>query len=360
MKNRRKGFTLIELLVVIAIIAVLISLLLPAVQSAREAARRAQCVNNLKQLGLALHNYESTNGCFPPGNAQSGIGTGKAVKGTNWSIFGRIAPFMEQANVFNIANFMITNSDVQNTTVCRLPVASFSCPSETGQVLYTNPGGEIFAGANYAFNMGTWYVWGGYGTGSVNTTIALKNAGVFGINQATRLQQFNDGMSNTVMASEGKLNQAQWRCNLNGGIAEGGSIGGVTLDRNAVVPLPQAIQAGAGLACPTATTKDPGHSRWANGNVYYTGFTFALPPNSKIMALDAATGRQRDFDLITQDENDGAPTYAAATARSYHPGGVNSLLADGSVKFMKDSVNATTWRALGTIAGGEVISADSY
>ncbi len=358
--NRRKGFTLIELLVVIAIIAVLISLLLPAVQSAREAARRAQCINNLKQLGLALHNYESTNGCFPPANSHSGIGTGPAVRGTNWSIYGRIAPFMEQGNVFNISNFMIANSDPQNTTVCRLPLAAFSCPSEATPVVTTNSKGEIFAGANYAFNMGSWFVWGGYGTGSTNANLATRNGGVFGVNQVSTLQQFSDGTSNTIVGSEGKLAQAQFRCNTVGGLPENATFGSVTLNRTMAPPDGNLIIGSAALACPSSTTKDPGHSRWANGNVYYTGFTFALPPNTKVMALDPATSRQRDFDLITQDENDGAPTYAAATARSYHPGGVNAMLADGSVKFIKNSVNLITWRALGTLNGGEVISADSY
>jgi prepilin-type N-terminal cleavage/methylation domain-containing protein/prepilin-type processing-associated H-X9-DG protein len=331
-KVRRDGMTLIEILVVVAIISVLIALLLPAVQSAREAARRAQCVNNLKQVGLALANYESTHSSFPLSNALSGVGQGPAIVENGWSALARIAPYLEQTNVYNLVNFNIKYSNIQNSTVIGLKIAAFNCPTEKDPT----PANPVYGISNYAVNVGDWYVWGGYAPGSVNATPAMRNRGVFGINYSLAVSNFTDGTSNTITMSEGQNKKFTYRCGTNSG----------SWPMTPVAPSRDTLLIIAKSSC--TKIKDPGHSRWANGNCYYGGLTFGLTPNTD------------SPNLVTQDENDGSPTFAILTAGSYHPGGVNSLFADGSVKFMKNTVGLETWRALGTPNGGEVISADSY
>jgi prepilin-type N-terminal cleavage/methylation domain-containing protein/prepilin-type processing-associated H-X9-DG protein len=334
-KSRRgAGFTLIELLVVIAIIGVLIALLLPAVQSAREAARRMQCTNNLKQLGLGMHNYESANGMFPIGNANYGVGTGAALIELGWSVPARMFPYMEQAAAFNVANFGIKYSNAQNTTVIGLNVSFLMCPSETNTQKF-NP---TYGLGNYGWNQGTWFVWGGYNS-------AVKNDGMFGVNFGRRISEIPDGTSATIAASESKTWGASLRnCTLSGMSPT------VFPTREEIL---QIISSGYSTCNPN---RDPWGTRWSNGAAYYSGLTFALPPNTK----STAGPNQVIYNLISIDENEGAPTYAAVTARSFHPSGVNALFSDGSVRFIKDSIDWRVWRAMGTVAGGEVVSADQF
>jgi prepilin-type N-terminal cleavage/methylation domain-containing protein/prepilin-type processing-associated H-X9-DG protein len=371
---KRHGFTLIELLVVIAIIAVLIALLLPAVQAAREAARRAQCTNNEKQIGLALHNYESANSTFPPTTILVPAATGAPATWafqSSWSAFARSAPFLEQGGFYNAINFSLTYSAAQNTTVSNTPLAFLFCPSDPGSHIDdTTLGNTLVATTSYGTCDGDWYVWS-VNWGSSNS-VGPMNKSLFGPNYARTAAMVIDGLSNTLMASEGYIGHAQMRsCLTTPSVPSDASVG-TWSPTNVPAPGPNSTNALAALikSCSTASSSvkaggPVGHSRWCNGGVYYSGFTTAMPPNMQVKTISRATGtpitgQNLPMDWDSVDENDGGPTYMSLCASSYHPGGVNALFADGSVRFVKSSISPVTWRGLGSIAGGEVISADAY
>lgn len=372
--SRRKGFTLIELLVVIAIIAVLISLLLPAVQSAREAARRAQCVNNLKQMALAMHNYESALGAFPMQTilipAPTG-GVGTWAYESSWSAFARATPYMEQASFYASINFDMTYSARSNTTVANMPLSFLNCPSDpASKIDDASMGGTLYATTSYGVANGDWYVhstnWG------ATNSVGPMNRSMFGPNYSRTIAMIADGTSNTMMMSEGLAGHAQYRsCLTNGSVPSAAGVGQFSPNN---VPAPGTasaaalaeLVAGCRQAAGRVKAGGPiGHTRWCNGGVYYSGFTTAMTPNHNVKAVSKANGFTNGGQLVrvdydSVDENDGGPTYMSLAATSRHPGGVNVAFADGSVKFIKDTVNPGTWRALGTMNGGEVISADSY
>ena len=343
-RTPRRGFTLIELLVVVAIIGVLIALLLPAVQAAREAARRIQCTNNLKQLGLAIHNYESTAGALPPPFVQTG--SGSTVTWSNgWSVHGRILPFMEQNSVYNAINFNLRYSTLDNVTIPGTVISGFLCPSETQSQPKQGTNGQ-FAVNNYGWNRGDWYVWGGFGN-------AVPNRAPFDVNTSRRFSDFADGLSNTMIAAEVKTYQASLgNCSSSGtGLA---NIAGPT-----AIPAPNAdpytVAPEYNSGCSLGTTS---HTEWVDGAVNETGFTTAWTPNKTITRQGGTPGQA--LDLVGIRESKGGPTYAAVISRSHHAGGVNVLLGDGSVRFVKDSIDGLTWRGLGTIAGGEIIGGDAF
>ena len=178
----RRAFTLIELLVVIAIIAVLIALLLPAVQSAREAARRMQCVNNLKQLGLATHNYESTNACLPPQMVISFTAANAVAWKSTWGASSRIVPYLELGALYNAINYTNKVSDPTNATAVGVQIKTFLCPSEIHQQAYTSTNAttgvvSTYGLSNYAWSAGTWYTFGG-------ATLNTPSQGAIGTNLA--------------------------------------------------------------------------------------------------------------------------------------------------------------------------------
>jgi prepilin-type N-terminal cleavage/methylation domain-containing protein/prepilin-type processing-associated H-X9-DG protein len=350
---RRGGFTLIELLAVIAIIAVLIALLLPAVQAAREAARRIQCVNNLKQLGLGIHNYESSNGVLPPQEVLTFTSAGAVLWKSQWGVSSRITPFLELGALYNAINFTNKVSDRSNATAVATQLNVFICPSEVNPQAFvtTSTAGvtTTYGVSNYGWCEGTWFTFGG-------TSVNTSNPAAFGSNASRRFASITDGLSNTMLSSEVKTYTVSYHdC---GAVPPPAPTGPSAYPDVATVlaSIAAAPTSGCKAATGPSTVLGGGHTRWCNGNSFYDGFTTALPPNT----LSPAGSPALDSDMSSEDEDDGGPTYAAITSRSFHPGGVNALFADGSVHSIKNSVNVQTWRALGTVGGGEVLSADSY
>ena len=338
----KRGFTLIELLVVISIIAVLISLLLPAVQSAREAARRAKCNNNLKQLGLAIHNYEGVVGTLPPALVLKGQGT--TVTWTNgYGAYARILPFSEQGALFNAINFDLDMQTPPNTTAASVVINFLVCPSEVKPTARPLPDGTQYGIATYGFLEGDWYVWGGFNS-------SQKNRSAFGSNMSRTWAEFSDGLSNTMLMSEGKSFMTYYRdCPTLSRVNDPNNIPAPDADPYTIVP--------EYLGGCTVKVEE-GRTQWFESGVHHNGITTAWPPNKKIRG--GPNKIYADLDINSSREKLGKPSFAAVTARSYHPGGVYALMGDGSVKFVKDSINGYIWRALGSVAGGEVVSAESY
>jgi prepilin-type N-terminal cleavage/methylation domain-containing protein/prepilin-type processing-associated H-X9-DG protein len=359
-KVSRGGFTLIELLVVIAIIAILIALLLPAVQAAREAARRSQCINNMKQIGLASHNYESANGTFQPSNIMQEGSYPTVAWTNNWSALAKALPYSEGGSAYNAMNFTVKDSQPQNTTICALQISLFTCPTDPNARAF-NDGGTVFGSTNYGPNDGDWYIfsWSDTPSSQIKSGAGMASRGAFAVNRARTLAEFIDGTSNTILFGEVKSFQPRIKC--------GSLFSSVASPDASNFPGPTAALPSQYASC--GVPDDKFHSRWSNGGVYHDGFSTAWPPN-KVTSTNVPAGTVFTFrgtvsgpvdtDMISANENDGGPTYAAFTSRSYHAGGVNTLFADGSVKFVKSGVAGTVWRGLGTVGGGEVVSSDSY
>jgi len=326
--HRRRGFTLIELLVVIAIIAVLISLLLPAVQSAREAARRAQCVNNLKQMGLALHNYESNAKVFPMACALK-IG----MIDETFSAHARILVYIEQGNLSNQINYSINWS--MQTTVAETKIPGFLCPSEINTNQYLT-GTIRHYPTSYGALGGSWLMW--------DPNANKVGDGMFLVNKCVAPAEVVDGLANTVAFSEVKTQSPVLR--------DGGNPSAADVPPPAT---PAQVVAYGGNFDPSF-----GFSQWVNGLYIHTGISTLFPPNTVVGYQINGKTWDVGFTSSRLGVTTNGRTYTAFTARSYHPGGVNALMMDGSVRFMKNSVNRDVWRGLGTRNGGEVISADAY
>jgi prepilin-type N-terminal cleavage/methylation domain-containing protein len=333
MFSRRRAFTLIELLVVIAIIAILIALLLPAVQQAREAARRTQCRNNLKQIGLALHNYLDAHSVFPPSYCVvPGVTT---TVGGQWSVFARILPYMEQSNLQNLINWNVAYSTQLNVATTRVP--SYLCPSEPNDVIRVNPSTGVPRDypSNFKINFGTWKIY--------DPTNGSGGDGAFFPNSKMRPANFTDGMSNTLCASEAKAYTPYVR--------------NTTVDLGSVVPTDPSFAAafvGDGCCIGPSLQLNTGHTEWADGLCQQSGFTTTFTPNTKIPYV--VSGATYDIDIVSWREGTHATRvqYGAMPARSYHEGIVMALLMDGSARAVSENIDRQVWQYLGTRAGGEV------
>jgi prepilin-type N-terminal cleavage/methylation domain-containing protein/prepilin-type processing-associated H-X9-DG protein len=363
---RRPAFTLIELLVVIAIIAVLIALLLPAVQAAREAARRAQCTNNLKQIGLALFNYESSNGAFPSSGESSNYTPSPPVTqfiDGGWGTLARVLPFLEGTNSFNALNFNLYEYNDAlgiNLTGSTAVVNSFICPSSTRSPdggkdgVDPNDGGisAVTNGYGYTDYGATNYVdidpLGGmtYAASFPATPFRNKFARANGLlhQGKTRIAEVTDGTSNTIMFGEDAGRDPRYVSQYIQDVYNGN---GISTTQYLAANNPNDPGPAGGEALPRCVW------RWADPD---SSFGVSGTPNNKYRPDHEATSWLTAGPFVAQGTNAGNNEELF----SFHPGGVNVLLGDGSVRFLKDSINPVTLRGLISLNGGEVISADAY
>ncbi len=382
-KSSSPGFTLIELLVVIAIIAVLIALLLPAVQAAREAARRISCVNNLKQMGLALHNYISANDTFPPGGFPVLLPEyGLYTNAGDFSVHVRLLPFLEQQTLYNAANFNVPGfnssvGDLVNHTLHGTKLTMFLCPSDPpptwnieGTLIQIEdlpaPGNTYFASLGSSLEFDASYTGGPpngvfayQGATPVTIYTIVPNASSF---KPPTLASVTDGTSNTVAFGE-------WKTGT-------GNLNTVTIPQDIIILMGAGFPAGITRGTPTmqmpggglfiqdffntcsALASNPANrfgktatvgEDWISNIVCYTLGNLVATPN--------ASWPNCIVDYTSTGTLNSPGSYGLS---SFHAGGANVALCDGSVRFIKNNISPATLWALGSRAQGEVISSDSY
>jgi prepilin-type N-terminal cleavage/methylation domain-containing protein/prepilin-type processing-associated H-X9-DG protein len=336
--KRRVGFTLVELLVVIAIIGVLVALLLPAVQAAREAGRRMQCNNNMRQWAIGCHNYHDTFLAFPQGRLDPAVG------GYRWSMQASVLPYIEQGNLFQKIDYTAAAS-INDPQITNAKIKICYCPSDTDKMTNASDAGNAVGHGRTNYRAS-----GGSDTGWILSGSAINiaaspeyNNGLFVTNRVIKMSDVTDGTSNTALLSETVLGDG---------------------DQNKVSPLGDYFEIPYGPAdptpadrlqvynacvalVPTASTPQWSYSGryWYVGNYAVSRYNHIMPPNGKSCACSGAGA------LNVRMNYKGTAT----TASSRHPNGVNVALTDGSVRFVTSSIKIDTWWALGSRDGGEVL-----
>ncbi len=327
----KSAFTLVELLVVIAIIGILVGLLLPAVQAARGAARRMSCQNNLHQVILAVHNYESATKRLPPTWIKP------AMSDDGWSAQARILPFVEALSLAEGVDFgdgYKHSQIVQNgkrTSVSGVRVPTYLCPSEINDVgRFDNSGQPEYFPLSYVCNAGPWFVY--------DPNTKKVGQGSFVPGRDGRFRDILDGLSNTLALAEVKAWNPYYR--------DLGTLGSMAMPTD---PSEICLLGGN-------FKMDTGHTEWADGRAHQTSFTTTFSPNRKILCDEGGVEYDVDFTNMREGKPSTALTYAAVTSRSYHAGGVNIAMMDGSIRFVNDSIDLQLWQDLSTRAGREKVA----
>lgn len=329
-RHARPGFTLVELLVVIAVIGVLMALLLPAVQAAREAARRSYCANNLKQLGLALQNFESARRKFPASWRPSLPSPSGSING--WSLQAQLLPYLEQTAIGDQINYKLGYGQIRlDTTNERLAgqrIPTYLCASEVRDEQRIKGGEPYHYPLNYGANVGIWLVF--------DPRTGQGGLGAFQPIKQYRTGEYRDGLSNTLAFAEVRA----W----------------TPYYRNAALTDPAAPSPAAVCSLGGDFKTETGHTEWVDGRAHQTGVTGLFPPNTDVFC--DVGGIRYDVDWTNQQEGKSTTvkTYAAVTSRSYHPTGVQVVNMDASVHFRADDIDLRVWRAMFTRMGQETVS----
>ena len=315
----------------IAIIGILIGLFLPAVQAARAAARRMSCQNNMHQVILAVHNYESTTKRLPPAWIQP------AQSSDGWSAQARLLPYIEALSLAEAVDFSAGYKDAtlvvdgQRYRVASFRVPPYLCPSEVNDQGRVDSNGQPYHfPLSYAYNAGPWFV--------MDPNTQLTGDGTFLPNRMTRFRDVLDGLSNTLAFAEVKAANPYLRdAEIQGDLA-------IPADPSEICSLGGSFK------------MNTGHTEWVDGRTHQTGFTTTFTPNHKVLCDQGGIEYDVDFTNIREGKNTTAKTYAAVTSRSHHTGGVTVAMMDGAVRFVSDSVELQIWRDMSTRAGHEVVT----
>jgi prepilin-type N-terminal cleavage/methylation domain-containing protein/prepilin-type processing-associated H-X9-DG protein len=329
----RRAFTLVELLVVIAIIGILIALLLPAIQAAREAARRSQCFNNLKQIGVAVQNYHDAQKRLP-----ASLVSQNSPKFDSWSVQSRLLPYLEEGSIYDGINFNLGYKDpsqvINGIQISSIEVPVYRCPSEKNTTLRVD-GATLWFPLNYGPNLGTWFIF--------DPVNKKGGDGAFAADGTHGMGGIADGTTHTLGFAEFKTYQPYLR--------ESGNPNALN------VPIPDDVATVVGYAGDFKT--DSGHTEWTDARSHQTGFTAVFGPNTVVNFTNNGTVYDVDF-TSAREGNSTNLTYAAVTSRSYHAGNVNVAMMDGSVHAVNDEIDIVVWRGMATRNGSETIDLSAF